>query len=391
MPDDRDAIALRIVERIADIPAAEWDACAGQDAPDANPFVAHAFLSALEESGSVGREAGWMPHHLVLDGSDGRLAAAVPLYIKSHSQGEYVFDWGWADAFERAGGRYYPKLQAAVPFTPVAGPRLLARPGPDRDRLRAALAAGLVEAVKRYGVSSAHVTFAPEDEARFLAERGFLLRVDHQYHWHNRGYGSFDDFLGALSSRKRKMIRKEREQVAAAGVSFRVLDGHEAGPAEWDAFFRFYVDTYDRKWGYPYLTREFFEIAAATMPDRIALVLAYADGRPIAGAINYVGRDGLFGRNWGAVEQYKFLHFETCYYQAIDYAIRRGLQRVEAGTRGPHKIQRGYEPVPTFSAHWIADPGFRDAVARFLERERAAEDHERRQLVEFLPYRQENA
>ncbi|MGE4220792.1 MAG: GNAT family N-acetyltransferase [Alphaproteobacteria bacterium] len=390
MPDDRDAIALRIEERIADIPAAEWDSCAAQDAADANPFVSHAFLSALEESGSVGREAGWLPHHLALDGPDGKLAAAVPLYIKSHSQGEYVFDWGWADAYERAGGRYYPKLQAAVPFTPVTGPRLLVRPGPERDRLRAALAAGLVEAVKRYEVSSAHVTFAREDEARFLAERGFLLRIDHQYHWHNRGYTSFDDFLGALSSRKRKMIRKEREQVTAAGVSFRVLDGREAGPREWDAFFRFYVDTYDRKWGYPYLTREFFEIAAATMPDRIALVLAYAEGRPIAGAINYVGGDGLFGRNWGAVAQYKFLHFETCYYQAIDYAIRRGLRRVEAGTRGPHKIQRGYEPVPTFSAHWIADPGFRDAVARFLERERAAEDHERRQLADFLPYRQEN-
>ncbi len=387
MPDGHEPITVRIVGAIGTIPRAEWDACAGFEGAVGNPFVSHAFLHALEDSGSVGADTGWDPHHLVVEDDAGRIAGAVPLYLKSHSYGEYVFDHGWAVAYERAGGRYYPKLQAAVPFTPVTGPRLLVRPGPGAERIRAALIAAMVELTRRLGISSLHVTFPTARDAKRLAEAGFLIRLGHQYHWHNRGYGSFEDFLAELASRKRKSIRRERRKVAEAGITVRPMSGTELRSWHWDVFYRFYTSTYDRKWGYPYLTREFFEILSATLADRIVLMLAEADGRPIAGAFNLHGGDTLYGRNWGCLAEVPYLHFEACYYSAIDYAIRHGIARVEAGTQGPHKLQRGYEPVQTYSAHWLPDEGFREAVARFLAQERAAERAELRELSEHGPFR----
>ena len=390
MPDGKQPITVKAVSAIAELPAAEWDACAGGD----NPFVSHAFLSALEESGSVGAAAGWLPQHLAVQGADGRLLGAAPLYVKSHSYGEYVFDHGWAHAYERAGGRYYPKLLCGVPFTPVPGPRLLVRP--DRAEAEAALAeAALTQAMialtRRLDLSSAHVNFLPEAQWRRLGEAGFLLRTGLQYHWENRGYRSFEDFLSALSARKRKAIRKERRTVAEAGLAVRALSGAELQPRHWDAFYRFYRNTTGRKWGRSaYLTRDFFDRLGATMADRVVLVTAERDGRIVAGALNLRGGDTLFGRNWGCIEQHPFLHFEACYYQAIDYAIRHGLRRVEAGAQGEHKIQRGYLPVATYSAHWIADPGLRAAVADFLRRERAAVTAEIAALAEELsPYRRD--
>jgi predicted N-acyltransferase len=386
MPDGREPIAVSIVDRIDSIPADQWNACAGGD----NPFVSHTFLAALEESGSVSPETGWAPQHLTIKDESGRLVGAVPMYLKNHSQGEYVFDWGWAAAYERAGGRYYPKLQAAVPFSPVTGPRLLARPGPDQSMIRAALAAGLVEVATRYGVSSVHVTFASEGDAKFLEASDFLIRHGHQFHWRNQGYRDFDDFLANLSSRKRKNIRKERSHIAASGIQVAVLSGDDIRPHHWDEFHEFYVGTYDRKWGYPYLTRDFFAMIGERMADQVALVRAEYDGQAIAGALNLIGGDALYGRNWGSNGEYRFLHFECCYYQAIDFAIARGLASVEAGTQGPHKIQRGYLPVRTQSAHWIRDEGFRGAVADFLERERRAEAGEVVALDQFSPFRRTN-
>jgi len=387
MPDGREAIPVKLIGRIGEVAAAEWDACAGDD----NPFVSHAFLHALEESGSATAETGWMPQHLVIEDESGRVAACAPMYVKGHSQGEYVFDYGWADAWERAGGRYYPKMQVSVPFTPVTGPRLLARPGPRADAMHDALVAGMLEATRQYGLSSLHVTFPTEAEAKRLEAAGLLLRQAYQFHWENDGYRSFEDFLGALSSRKRKAIRRERRNVAESGLQIRALTGGDLQPQHWDAFYRFYLDTYDRKWGGPYLTRDFFARLHETMADRVLLVMAEADGRPVAGALNLIGREALYGRNWGCVADYKFLHFEACYYQAIDFAIARGLARVEAGTQGPHKIQRGYLPRPTWSAHWIADPSFRRAVADFLTRERRAAEYEMGELADLSPFRQEDA
>jgi uncharacterized protein len=384
MPDGREPMQIRTVESIAAIPAAAWDACAGDD----NPFVGHAFLKALEDSRSVGPRTGWMPRHVVVEDGGGALLAAAPMYVKGHSNGEYVFDHGWAQAFERAGGRYYPKLQVAVPFTPVPGPRLLARPGTAADDARAALIHGLVEIAKRTGVSSLHVTFPHERDARALGEAGLMLRLGVQYHWANKGYGSFEDFLGDLSSRKRKAIRKERREALANDLTIRALSGSDLKPRHWDAFFAFYMDTGDRKWGRPYLTRAFFDCIGATMADRVVLMLAEQDGRPVAGALNLRGREALYGRNWGCLGEFKFLHFETCYYQAIEYAIAHGLARVEAGAQGEHKIQRGYLPVPTWSAHWIADPAFAAAVEDFLKRERPAVEGEIRALAEYSPFRQ---
>lgn len=383
MPDGREAITIDLLDRIDQVDAAQWDECAGT----ANPFVSHCFLHALEESGSVGKASGWVPQHLALRDGAGRLLGAVPMYLKNHSQGEYVFDWGWADAYERAGGRYYPKLQAAVPFSPVTGPRLLVRPGPQADAVQRAMIGGLVEIATRYGVSSLHVTFARDADVDALAAEGFLVRHGHQFHWHNRGYGCFDDFLGDLSSRKRKNIRKERQKVAEMGISVALLNGPEIRPQHWDEFHHFYVSTYDRKWGYPYLTRDFFAMLGERMADRVGLVRAEHDGVAIAGALNLVGEDALYGRNWGCDGRYPFLHFECCYYQAIDFAIARGLATVEAGTQGPHKIQRGYLPVRTQSAHWIRDEGFREAVADFLVRERRAEAGESEHLAEMSPFR----
>ena len=380
---DQNIVSVNIVEKLSQLSAVDWDACAGSD----NPFVSYAFLSALEDSGSATSETGWQPHHLAIGVEDGRLLGVVPMYLKSHSQGEYVFDWGWADAYERAGGRYYPKLQAAAPFSPVTGPRILARPGDDADAIRATLIAGMIDTVKQYNLSSVNVTFAHEADAGRLEAAGFLIRHGHQFHWQNQGYGTFDDFLANLSSRKRKNIRKERKAIADAGVRFDTLVGDDIKPHHWDEFHEFYVSTYDRKWGYPYLTREFFDILNDRMADKVALIRAEENGYAIGGALNLIGSEALFGRNWGCNSQRKFLHFEACYYRAIDLAIELRLARVEAGTQGPHKIQRGYLPVQTYSAHWIRDEGFRDAVADFLVREKQAEAGEVEYLGELSPFR----
>jgi len=375
------SLTARIVDRLETIPAAAWDACAGAD----NPFVSHAFLNALEISGSVGRGTGWLPQHIVLENDAGDLLGAVPLYVKGHSQGEYVFDHGWAEAYERAGGRYYPKLQIAVPFSPVPGPRLLVKPSSDDAVMRSALIGALTSTAEKSGLSSLHITFCTGEEAAELVEHGYLHRLGCQYHWANAGYGSFDDFLGTLSSRKRKAIRKERASVT--GIDIRALSGNDLKPEHWDAFFEFYMDTGSRKWGRPYLTRAFFEAIHATMRDRTVLVMAFRDGTPIAGALNLRGTDALYGRNWGCVEDVPNLHFECCYYQAIDYAIAHKLARVEAGAQGEHKIQRGYLPVETHSAHWIADTNFRDAIADYLDRERRVMRNEMQDLGTLSPFR----
>ena len=389
MPDGNDAVSVKVVSKISEVDPVEWDKCACTNAPDGNPSVCYAFLHALEESRSVRAETGWQPQHLLVEDSDGKLAGAVPMYLKSHSMGEYVFDYGWANAYERAGGQYYPKLQASIPFTPVTGPRLLVRPGVGFHTTRATLVAGMIEWTNRNKLSSLHVTFASKADGDYLEEADFMIRHAHQYHWNNRNYENFDEFLASLNSRKRKMIRRERRKVTEANIKVQCLSGNDLTSDAWDAFYQFYTDTYDRKWGYPYLTREFFEIVSHTMPEQIMLVMAYTEGRPIAGALNLKGGDSLFGRNWGCVADYKFLHFETCYYSAIEYAINHGLARVEAGTQGPHKLQRGYEPVQTRSAHWIPNPSFREAVAQFLEQERLEESREMDYLGNETPYRQD--
>ena len=384
MPDGREPARIRLVGRIAELAAGGWDACAGT----ANPTVSHCFLRCLEESGSATREAGWLPQHLVVEDEAGRLLAAVPMYLKSHSYGEYVFDHGWADAYERAGGRYYPKLQVAVPFTPVTGPRLLVHPGAPLGT-RQMLIAGLVEVARRLNVSSLHITFPTEAEWKDLGEAGFLLREGEQFHWENADYRSFEDFLAALSSRKRKNIRKERDAALSGGIAIHTLTGKDIEPRHWDAFFRFYHNTSDRKWGHPYLTREFFDLLGETMADKVVLIMAQQNKRLVAGALNLIGADTIYGRNWGCEGDFPFLHFECCYYRAIDFAITHGLRHVEAGAQGPHKIQRGYLPQPTYSAHWIRDKGFAKAVADFLVRERRVVAHERESLAEFSRFKKE--
>ncbi len=384
-------LKARIIDRIDRIAAAEWDACAASEgvAEPENPFVSHAFLRALEQSGSVGRKAGWLPQHLVIEDACGHVLAAAPLYVKSHSQGEYVFDHGWAEAYARAGGQYYPKLQVAAPFTPVPGPRLLVRPGPRATEAQATLVSALISAVENSGMSSLHVTFAPRAENDLLEQVGFLTRIGVQYHWSNQGYATFDDFLAALSSRKRKAIRKERAAVGEYGLTIRAWEGAELTAAHWDAFFAFYMDTGGRKWGRPYLNRDFFARIAESLRDRIVLMLAEKDGQFVAGALNLKGPQALYGRNWGCIEDYRFLHFELCYYCAIDYAIAHKLPRVEAGAQGEHKIQRGYLPVETYSSHWIADPRLRAAISDFLDQERAYIAQEVAALDEMSPYRKE--
>ncbi|RVT92566.1 GNAT family N-acetyltransferase [Sphingomonas crocodyli] len=372
-----DAVA-RMGEGVVNFDAAEWDACAGVD----NPFVSHAFLSALEESGSAVARTGWQPIPIVVDDADGRPAAILPAYAKSHSQGEYVFDHGWADAWERAGGRYYPKLQIAVPFSPVPGPRLLLR-DPDCAPL---LIAAAEEVVRRHDLSSAHATFVEESQIPLFEAAGWLIRTDRQFHWANRDYDCFDDFLGALASRKRKAIRKERA-AAVEGLEIVRLTDDALREEHWDAFWHFYQDTGARKWGRPYLTRTFFTLLGERMADRIILVLALRDGVPIAGALNLIGGDTLYGRYWGCTEEVPFLHFELCYYQAIDIAIERGLARVEAGAQGEHKLARGYEPTPTWSAHYIPDPNFRRAVADYLDHERRAIANNIEDLNDYTPFR----
>jgi len=386
-----DDISLEVAAHsgLGGIAPAEWDACACPEAAAGgrplDPFTTHRFLSALERSGSVGKGAGWQPHHLVVRAL-GSPVAVMPLYAKSHSQGEYIFDWNWADAFERAGGRYYPKLQSAVPFTPVTGRRFLAKPGWEGPG-RAALLHALVQIAADNRLSSAHVTFCTAEEAEAGAAQGLLRRKSQQFHWLNAGYADFDAFLAALASRKRKAIRKERATAAAFGGTIRKLTGTEIEPRHWDAFWAFYQDTGSRKWGRPYLTRAFFDEIHATMRDDVLLVLAERGGRPVAGALNFLGRDTLFGRYWGAVEDHPCLHFECCYYQAIDHAIARGLARVEAGAQGEHKLARGYLPVETHSLHWIADTSFRAAVARFLDAEAQAVGQEIEVLTDYGPFR----
>jgi hypothetical protein len=404
-------ISLEAVPSVSDIKADEWDACANpapresslenldtlapQGAANGscinskasyNPFVSHAFFLAAEKSGSACARTGWGPRHLLAK-LDGRIAGIVPCYLKSHSQGEYVFDRGWADAYERAGGRYYPKLQASVPFTPATGPRLLIRNGIDADAIGTALASGLVGLCEATRASSVHVTFARQVEQKFLAEHDFLERTDQQFHWHNQGYGSFDDFLATLNSRHRKAIKRERREALSAGITIHHLTGSDITEDAWDAFFEFYMETGSRKWGRPYLTRAFFSLIGESMSRDVLLVMAKRNGRWIAGAINFIGSDTLFGRNWGAVEHHPFLHFEVCYYQAIDFAIQRGLKTVEAGAQGEHKIARGYLPQTTYSAHYIADPGLRHAIADYLKRERAYVAEAGRELTEAGPFR----
>ena len=408
---DSSEITLEAVPSVSQIPATDWDACANPPPGPAslhlldtlassttiasscvhsgcsyNPFVSHAFFSALEASGSASARTGWGPHHL-LARLDGAIAGIVPCYLKSHSQGEYVFDRGWADAFERAGGRYYPKLQVSVPFTPAAGPRLLIANGVDADQIRTALASGLLALCDATKASSVHVTFAREAEWKYLAECGFLQRNDQQFHWRNQGYGSFEDFLASLNSRHRKAIRRERRDALAAGVTIHPLTGADITEDAWDAFFAFYMETGSRKWGRPYLSRKFFSLVGETMAEDVLLVMARRNGRWIAGAINFIGSDTLFGRNWGAIEHHPFLHFEVCYYQAIDFAIQRGLKTVEAGAQGEHKIARGYLPQATYSAHYIADPDLRRALADYLRRERAYVAEAGRELSEAGPFR----
>lgn len=375
---DPDPVIARIAPGVAAIDAGHWDACAGT----ANPFVSHAFLSALESSGSVGAGTGWQPLPIIIEGADGRAEAVAPAYAKGHSQGEYVFDHGWADAYERAGGRYYPKLQIAVPFTPVPGPRLLAR---NPARLPQLIAA--IEAVTRQnGLSGAHATFVDAGQLALFEQAGWLIRAGSQFHWANKGYAGFDDFLAGLASRKRKAIRKERA-AAVAGLDIVHLGGRDITEAHWDAFWQFYQDTGARKWGRPYLTRSFFSTIGGTMADRLLLILAMRGGRPIAGALNLVGETTLYGRYWGCVEDVPFLHFELCYYQAIDAAIARGLAFVEAGAQGEHKLARGYEPVATWSAHYLPDQGFKAAVADYLDRERQAVARDIAFLGEMTPFR----
>jgi predicted N-acyltransferase len=350
-----------------------------------NPFLSYDFLLALEESGSATARTGWRQQHLVLDG-DGAARGAMPLYLKSHSMGEYVFDQGWAEAYQRAGGSYYPKLQVSVPFTPVTGPRLLMRDAGDTEG-ETLLAAAAIDLAGKRRASSVHATFLPEEQWARLGAEGWLRRTDQQFQFFNEGYRDFQDFLAALASRKRKAIRHEREGALAGGVEVEALTGSTLTEASWDAFFDFYMDTGSRKWGRPYLSREFFSLIGESMPDRIVLVIARKNGRPIAGALNFVGSDTLYGRYWGATEPQPFLHFELCYYQAIDWALARGLARVEAGAQGEHKIARGYRPVTTYSAHWIGDPGLRRAVASYLERERLEVAREQAELAGHVPFR----
>jgi predicted N-acyltransferase len=386
-----ETIRIRIETSFADIAADDWGRLAGASRNGTtepyNPFVSHAFLSSLEESGAATAETGWLGQHLILEDTDGTLLGALPVYLKSHSQGEYVFDHGWADAFERAGGSYYPKLQASIPFTPATGPRLLHREDQPSGPVRAGLAQGLKELARRHGASSAHVTFVPEEEMASFEEAGFLHRIDQQFHFINDGYGSHDDFLETLASRKRKALKKERRAALENGITIDWLTGADLTPDIWDQFFRFYMDTGSRKWGRPYLNREFYRLIGERMADDILLVMAKRDGRYVAGAINFIGGDTLYGRHWGCIEDHPFLHFEVCYHQAIDFAIARGLKRVEAGAQGEHKLARGYLPVMTHSAHFITHPGLRRAVADYLERERQDVTAIGDYLTEHAPFR----
>jgi predicted N-acyltransferase len=398
MPTSSSTAVVRVLASLAEISREDWDRLAnpaptGVQAADEetsyNPFVAYDFLWSLEESGSATAKTGWAPRHLVLDGPDGKPRGIVPCYAKSHSQGEYVFDHGWAQAYERAGGRYYPKLQVSVPFTPATGRRLLVAPGPDAARTRAILIEGLAALAQQSRASSVHATFLTAPDMAAFGAAEWLPRTDQQFHWPNRGYRDFDDFLETFQSRKRKQVRRERRDALLDGVEIEAKTGSAITEADWDAFHVFYMDTGSRKWGRPYLNRAFFSLIGQRMADRILLVIAKRNGRPIAGALNLIGAEALYGRYWGAIEEQPFLHFEVCYYQAIDFAIRHGLKRVEAGAQGEHKLARGYVPTTTHSAHYVVDPGFRTAVARYLVHERREVAAVQEVLAAHAPYRKD--
>ena len=377
------SLSVRAVDRLQDIGAATWQRFANAKGSPRDPFLSYAFLNALEESGSVSAEVGWLPYHLLLEDEAKQPLGVMPLYLKGHSQGEYIFDYSWADAFERAGGRYYPKMLSAIPFTPATGRRLLVE---SREH-EAALVAGAAQFASEMNISSVHLNFLDQEAWQRRGDEGWLLRTHKQYHWQNQGYGSFDDFLNCLSSKKRKNIKRERREAVANGLEIVRLTGAEITEAHWDAFYEFYIDTGSRKWGSPYLTRSFFSLISASMAEHILLVLVRREGRYVAGAINFIGGDCLFGRNWGCIEHHPFLHFEVCYYQAIEFAIEHGLSRVEAGAQGEHKLARGYLPSHTYSAHWIVHDGFREAVGRYLEEERTHVSEEIDYLEQFSPFK----
>ena len=375
-------ISIEIYDRIADISSIDWNACAGSD----NPFVQHAFLNALETSGSVTPETGWLAQHILVKDEEGIPTACAPLYLKNHSYGEYIFDWGWADAFQRAGGAYYPKLQAAIPFTPATGPRLLVKQGAS-DEYFEILVSAMLKIAKQHGVSSLHLTFLTKEEWKRLGNLSFMQRTSSQFHWENKNYRDFDDFLDSLISRKRKSIKKERRRVYEEGIELCCLTGDELSEEKWDIFYGYYTDTIDRKWGRSYLTRDFFSILGETMSNLAMLVLAEHNNTPVAGALNFLGSETIFGRNWGCSQDFKFLHFEACYYQAIEYAINNKLKWVEAGAQGPHKIQRGYLPREVYSAHWIKNDSLSAAIEGFLERERKEVDYQISELMRYSPFR----
>ena len=393
---DAEQILVKIVPDITTLDAAQWDGCANPDSYDKtldnsyNPFISYAFLSALEESGSAVAETGWAPRHLVLEDGSGSMLACMPCYLKAHSQGEYIFDHGWADAFERAGGRYYPKLLSGVPFTPVTGRRLLVPKAEDADMRERYLLNGAASLLERHHLSSLHLNFLTRDEWQRAGKMGLLLRTGQQFHWCNEGYENFDDFTASLTSRKRKLIKRERREACRDGITIKLLTGSDLKESHWDTFYHFYTDTGARKWGAPYLTRDFFSLVGQSMAEHILLILCERGGRAIAGALNFIGGDTLYGRYWGCVEDHRFLHFEACYYQAIDYAIAHGLARVEAGAQGPHKLARGYLPQTTYSAHLIADSSLSSAVEDFLARERDFVAMENRELARMAPYRKGN-
>ncbi|TAU76253.1 GNAT family N-acetyltransferase [Rhizobium ruizarguesonis] len=386
-----DELSIRVERSFTAISPESWSKLSGASKTCAtiayNPFVSHAFLSSLEESGSADAETGWLGHHLLLETDRGELIGALPGYLKNHSQGEYVFDHGWADAFERAGGRYYPKLQCSIPFTPATGPRLLVAEGLQRLPIQSAIAESLKEVVRRLGISSAHITFVPDEEIGVFEMDGYLHRTDQQFHFINDGYANHEEFLETLASRKRKALRKERRAALENGISIDWLTGRDLTERIWDQFFKFYMDTGGRKWGRPYLTRKFYSLIGERMADDILLVMAKRDGRDIAGAINFIGGDTLYGRHWGCIEDHPFLHFEVCYHQAIDFALSKGLKRVEAGAQGEHKLARGYLPVTTHSAHYVAHAGLRRAIGDYLARERADVEQMSELLTEHSPFR----
>ncbi|MBB4574238.1 GNAT family N-acetyltransferase [Rhizobium lentis] len=386
-----DNLTIRVERSFTAISPESWSRLSGASKGGTtiayNPFVSHAFLSSLEESGSATAETGWLGHHLLLATDRGDLIGALPGYLKSHSQGEYVFDHGWADAFERAGGRYYPKLQCSIPFTPATGPRLLVAEGLQRLPIQSAIAESLKEVVRRLGISSAHVTFVPDEEIGVFEMDGYLHRTDQQFHFINDGYANHEEFLETLASRKRKALRKERRAALENGISIDWLTGSDLTERIWDQFFKFYMDTGGRKWGRPYLTRKFYSLIGERMADDILLVMAKRDGRYVAGAINFIGGETLYGRHWGCIEDHPFLHFEVCYHQAIDFALSKGLKRVEAGAQGEHKLARGYLPVTTHSAHYVAHAGLRRAIGDYLARERADVEQMGELLAEHSPFR----